>query len=165
MERTLLNVDPPNGIAHWLDTNPNGVGPSPWHSPFSRAWRNDDPMFTPPHCPYSACVHHKRPGPGFAIRYGFYKPRCRPWRVPRFRCRGCGRTFSRQTFRPDYCDKRPDCNRRLVRYIASGLSLRQSARNLGMSLRCTELKYRKIASHMGNPNGTADPRCTLGGQA
>jgi transposase-like protein len=59
--------------------------------------------------------------------------------VPRFRCRTCRKGFSRQTFRADYRDHRPSLNDPLFRLIASGIGLRQAARNLALSPRCTEL--------------------------
>lgn len=52
----------------------------------------------------------------------------------------------------DYRDRRPDLNARLFRAIASGVGLRQTSRNLGLSLRCTELKFRKIARHLRRLN-------------
>jgi hypothetical protein len=72
--------------------------------------------------------------------------------VPRFRCTSCRRTFSRQTFRADYRDHRPDLNQRLFVLLASGLGLRQSSRVLGLTLRCTELKARKIGRHLRRLN-------------
>ena len=109
-------------------------------------------MFQPPRCPYRTCSKHLEPTPEAFIRHGHYQPKCRPHPVPRFRCRACRRTFSRQTFRMDYRDHRPDLNARLFRSIASGLGLRQSSRNLRLSLRCTELKFRKIARHLRRLN-------------
>jgi hypothetical protein len=52
----------------------------------------------------------------------------------------------------DYRDHRPDLNARLLQLLASGIGLRQSSRNLGLSLRCTELKFRKIARHLRRLN-------------
>jgi len=72
--------------------------------------------------------------------------------VPRFRCRTCRRTFSRQTFRMDYRDHRPELNAPLFLSLASGVGLRQTARNLHLSLRCTELKFRKLARHLRRLN-------------
>jgi len=109
-------------------------------------------VFQPPRCPYRTCSKHLEPTPEAFIRHGHYRPKCRPHPVPRFRCRACRRTFSRQTFRMDYRDHRPDLNARLFRSIASGLGLRQSSRNLRLSLRCTELKFRKIARHLRRLN-------------
>jgi len=109
-------------------------------------------MFQPPRCPWRPCTFHLRPTPGFWARHGSYQPRCRPQPVPRFVCRGCRRSFSRQSFRADYRDHRPDLNPRLFLLLASGLGLRQSARILGLSLRCTELKFRKLARHLRRLN-------------
>jgi len=109
-------------------------------------------MFTPPRCPNWRCSQHRLPTPRFFSRHGHYLARCRPRPIPRFLCRACRRTFSRQTFRADYRDHRPDLNPLLLRSIASGVGLRQSARNLHLSPRCTELKFRKLARHLRRLN-------------
>jgi transposase-like protein len=88
----------------------------------------------------------------FYVRNGHYYPLCRSHRVPRFVCKHCRKGFSRQTFRMDYRDHRPDCNRRLFDLLCSGIGLRQSSRLLALSLRCTELKFRKIARHLRAQN-------------
>jgi len=122
-------------------------------------------MFSPPRCPYLDCPQHFAPAPRFCRRHGTYLPKCRSQPVPRFRCCSCRRSFSRQTFRMDYRDHRPDLNAELFRSIASGVGLRQTARNLRMSLRCTELKFRKIARHLRRLNlnlrGTLDTGAVL----
>ena len=59
-------------------------------------------MFTPPRCPNARCSAHNAEhyrGPTFFIRRGYYYPKCRAHRIPRFCCKVCGRGFSRQTFR------------------------------------------------------------------
>ena len=109
-------------------------------------------MFVPPRCPYRPCRAHRTPSDGFFRRHGQYLAKCRTHPIPRYRCLACGRTFSRQTFRMDYRDHRPDLNAPLLQCLASGLGLRQSARNLHLSLRCTELKFRKIARHLRRLN-------------
>ena len=109
-------------------------------------------MFHPPRCPYPRCPRFAIPTRGFFTRHGSYRPRCRPRPVPRFRCRTCHRTFSRQTFRMDYRDHRPDLNPKLFRLLASGVGLRQSARMLKLSRHCTELKARKIGRHLRRLN-------------
>ena len=109
-------------------------------------------MFQPPRCPNRRCPQHRSPEPRFFVKKGFYRPLCRAHPVPRFRCRTCDCGFSRQTFRADYRDHRPDLNARLFLSLATGLGLRQSARNLGLSLRCCELKARKIGRHLRRLN-------------
>lgn len=109
-------------------------------------------MFTPPFCPYRRCPHNGDPPSGFCVRFGSYRAACRAHPIQRFRCRSCRRTFSRQTFRADYKDHRPDLNHRLFLLLASGAGLRQAARVLGLSRRCTELKFHKIARHLRRLN-------------
>jgi transposase-like protein len=111
-------------------------------------------MFNPPRCPNRNCRFHLSPAADkrWFARHGQYQPLCRPHPVPRFRCLGCRRRFSRQTFRMDYRDHRPDLNPKLFELLASGVGLRQSSRLLGLSLRCLELKVRKIARHLRRLN-------------
>ena len=109
-------------------------------------------MFVPPRCPNRACSQHRNPTPRFFVRKGFFPVKVRSHPVPRFRCRFCGRGFSRQTFRVDYRDHRPDLNTRVFLSIATGLGMRQTARNVGLSNRCLELKARKIARHLRRQN-------------
>ena len=52
----------------------------------------------------------------------------------------------------DYRDHRPDLNPKLFTLLASGVGLRQSARSLKLSLRCCELKFRKLARHLRRLN-------------
>ena len=109
-------------------------------------------MFTPPFCPYRPCAAHHDPPRGFFVHHGTYHPNCRPHPVQRYRCRVCRRTFSRQTFRMDYRDHKPHLNAELFRSFVCGVGLRQSARVLGISLRCAELKVRKIGRHLRRLN-------------
>ena len=109
-------------------------------------------MFRPPRCPYSRCPQHRRPEGRFYYRYGYYHPESRAHEVQRYLCRTCRRTFSRQTFRVDFRDRRPDLNAPLYRLLNSGVGLRQSARLIGLSRCCTELKFRKLAAHCRDLN-------------
>jgi len=104
-------------------------------------------MFDPPRCPNPACTQHASPRARFFVRNGHYPAKCRAHPVQRFVCKACGRSFSRQTFRQDYRDHKPHLNAELFSLLTSGVGLRQSSRLLGLSLRCTELKFRKIARH------------------
>jgi len=105
-------------------------------------------MFQPPRCPNRKCPRHRDPTPRFFVKKGFYRPRCRPQPIPRFRCRTCGRGFSRQTFRADYRDHRPALHAPLFLSIATATGLRQTARNSGLSYKNTRRKFRKLARHL-----------------
>ncbi len=119
----------------------------------------------PSRCPYERCQNHKRPYPKFFIRRGSYRAACRPHPIPRFQCRGCRRFFSRQTFRADYRDHKPDRNAKLIALLCSGVGLRQAARRLGLSRSSVTAKFYKIAKHITELNvnlrGQLGPTVTL----
>ncbi len=124
-------------------------------------------MFTPPRCPNPDCLAHTDPHSvpdGFFVRIGWYHPRCRVMPVPRFKCRVCEKGFSRQTFRMDYCDNKPQVNATLFGLLASGIGLRQSARVISLSRRSTELKARKISRHLGRVNRNLTDQFALGSE-
>jgi len=80
--------------------------------------------FTPPFCPSPSCNHHV---PGAApysafIAWGSYSTRAFG-EVPRFRCTLCGKTFSRQTFHPDFYAKKALSYEDIARRISSCESL------------------------------------------
>ena len=107
-------------------------------------------MFTPPRCPYTDCIRHRRPGnTPFFVRRGSYHAQCRSEPVPRFSCRSCYRRFSRQTFRSDYRDHKPHANAFVIALLTSGVGLRQSARVIGLSRQGLVAKFRKVARHLG----------------
>jgi transposase-like protein len=109
-------------------------------------------MFQPPRCPHRHCSSHTDPKHKAFHAHGSYQPKCRSQPVPRFRCTSCKRTFSRQTFRMDYRDHKPELNARLFEFLISGAGLRQSARILKLSRHCLELKFRKLARHLRRLN-------------
>ena len=102
--------------------------------------------FVPPRCPNPRCAQHALPTGKFYRRRGFYRPACRGEPVQRFRCRACGRHFSRQTFRFDYRDRRPQDNAPLFYLLASGVGLRQAGRVLAMDVRAVQQKKQKMAA-------------------
>lgn len=100
--------------------------------------------FVPPRCPNPACEQHRTPEGVFYWRMGSYRPRCRTEAVPRFRCRVCKRYFSRQTFRYDCRDRRPECNEPLLGFLHSGVGLRQAGRLLKLDVHSVQGKLRKM---------------------
>ena len=113
--------------------------------------------FVPPRCPNPSCGEHASPKPGFFRRWGTYHPACRNEGVPRFRCRTCHRTFSRQTFRHDYRDRRPHDNGRLFWLLVSGVGLRQAGRVLEMGVRAVQQKKRKMAATLAHLHENMSP--------
>lgn len=104
--------------------------------------------FWPPRCPNRRCKQHWNPVPRFCHRHGSYRPQCRQEAVPRFRCKGCRHTFSRQTFRIDYRDRKPWLNAVLLRHLISSGGLRQGGRVLGLDAHAVQKKFRKLARHV-----------------
>ena len=104
-------------------------------------------MFEPPCCPRIHCKAHKNPPEGFFRKKGYYRAKCRAHPIPRFLCKVCGKSFSRQTFRADYYDKRPDLNVPVMQSLCDGVGYRQSARSKGIRRNNLVAKARKIARH------------------
>ena len=105
-------------------------------------------MYAPPRCAYRNCPNHRSPSPGFYTRHGHYRSRCKPHPIPRFKCRVCGRTFSRQSFRMDCGDRKPHLNSKVVLLLCSGVGFRQTARILKVRRKNLEAKARKISRHI-----------------
>ena len=108
-----------------------------------RAWLS----FLPPRCPYSACSAFLHPDPGFFLRWGSYHPLCRPFPVPRFRCRRCRRTFSRQSFCAHRRLHKPHLTSQVWLDFVSGVSIQQSARRLRVSRTTVEDRRDRVGRH------------------
>jgi transposase-like protein len=104
-------------------------------------------VFTPIRCPHTDCRAHRRPVAGFFVRDGFYHPLCRSHPVPRFRCRLCGRGFSRQTFRADRRQKKPFINAACLDLMVACVGLRQAARVLRVARRTVERRFAWLGRH------------------
>ena len=83
----------------------------------------------PPFCPNPTCPCHN----GFAQRsdfkrHGNYSSRVNPRPIPRFRCKHCGRCFSRQTFSTTYWQKRPLLDSQIFMQLVGCMGNRQIAR-------------------------------------
>jgi len=120
-------------------------------------------MFQPFRCPRTTCRFHRAPVPGFFTRKGFYRPRCRHYPVARFRCRGCRRTFSRQTFRADYRQKKPYLNAIFLDLMVSCVGLRPAARFLRVARRTVERRFVWLARHAASFHDNRLQGTALGG--
>lgn len=103
-------------------------------------------MFHPPFCPNESCFQHENPTEDFYTGNGTYSAKCRTRPIPRFRCKACRRSFSVQTFRADYHDKKPEVNRLVIELLTLGVGFRTTAIVVGLSRRCLELKARKLSN-------------------
>jgi hypothetical protein len=102
-----------------------------------RAWFH----FRPPHCPNRLCTFYQ-PDPRWPYgRWGYYRPPAYGIRIPRWRCRACGRTFTARTFDTTYWLHRWDRLLDIVRASVAGSGLRQTARSL-------ELAHSTVGRHL-----------------
>ncbi len=100
--------------------------------------------FRPPHCPWPRCDAASR-APFRYLRHGTYTRRGDGRSIPRFRCRCCRRTFSRQTFSTTYYLKRPE----LLVPTAAGLVAGSAHRQLARSLACAPSTITRLAPRLG----------------
>ena len=104
--------------------------------------------FSPPHCPWPSCPAFRRRGHYRPQRFGSYRRQCDPRKkVPRYRCRECGRTFSRQTFATSYRLRRPELLREVASLLVSCSAHRQIARHLGCSKSTVASMARRLGEH------------------
>jgi hypothetical protein len=110
--------------------------------------------FHPPFCPWPACAAHRVPGRGFQ-RFGSYRKPSGSRRIPRFRCRTCQRTRSRQTFSTTYYLKRPA----LLAAVASGLAACSAHRQIARSSHCSKTSVTRMAERLGRHAILFHERC------
>jgi len=110
--------------------------------------------FLPPFCPWPACAAHRIPGRGFQ-RFGSYRKPSDFRRIPRFRCRDCKRTCSRQTFSTTYYLKRPA----LLVAVASGLAACSAHRQIARSSHCSKTSVTRMAERLGRHAILFHARC------
>lgn len=103
-------------------------------------------------CPNKECkYHHTAPDTSWYVASGFYTTKCFG-RVPRYRCRACGRFFSRQTFSLDYYAKKRLSFSDLEILVSSSMSIRALSRFFHVSCgtiqnRIDRLSRQAIAVH------------------
>lgn len=92
------------------------------------------------HCPNIECKNHTKPPNNWYVKIGYYKPKNTQQKTPRYRCKGCGKTFSTHTDNPTTNQKKPEINQLLFKLLVSGVSLRRSSQILGV-------KYDTVVRH------------------
>jgi transposase-like protein len=101
----------------------------------------------PPHCPNEACDSHASSRPWRFVRKGFYPRPGRGDRIQRYRCSHCGRSFSSQTFAPDYWLRRPDLQRLLFFRIRGCSGLRQIGQEFGVAHSTVQRQVERLGRH------------------
>ena len=108
----------------------------------------------PPFCPHVDCVAHRSTGKGF-VRNGYYRRKRDPKRIPRFKCRDCKHTCSRQTFSTTYYSKRPE----LLVAVAAGLAACSAHRQLARSNHCAKTTVTRMAERLSRHAILFHARC------
>lgn len=111
------------------------------HHPHHQHWK---PPFCPnPNCRYHNGFHDKWP----YKRHGYYHRLAPPHRIRRFLCLACKRSFSCQTFSPDYWLKRPDLLPKLMTKTCGGMANRQIARDLNVAPTTVDRQLERLGRH------------------
>ncbi len=110
--------------------------------------------FEPHFCPNPDCTSRAREDAFRFRRMGYYRRRCDGRKVQRFQCRACRRSFSVQTFRPDYRFKLPHQDRRIFRALVEKVGQRRTARIFGLDRKSIARREHRWAPMMREGRGS-----------
>ena len=105
------------------------------------------PTPRPPFCPNADCRFHSDPRGWRFKKKGFFLRDTAPQRIQRYRCSGCHRSFSSQTFALTYWLRRPDLPRKLFLRLLACSAYRQIARDLGVSPTTVLRQVERLGRH------------------
>ena len=102
--------------------------------------------FVPRFCPRRDCPQHALgPDQPFDFQYAGSYTGHAGRRVPRYRCKVCGRTSSKQSFATSYYSKRPE----LLVPVFAGLQAGSAHRQLARSLGCAPSTVTRMSARLG----------------
>jgi transposase-like protein len=102
----------------------------------------------PPHCPNPNCRHHNGlPTDWRYKKIGFYRRAQSPFRIQRFTCLHCRRSFSSQTFSTTYWQRLPHLDHAIFMKTVGGMANRQIARDLGVSPETVNRHISRLGRH------------------
>ena len=110
--------------------------------------RNTTRSWTPPFCPNPNCLHHNNSDDSWHYKkIGAFRRLNPPYRIQRFTCKACKRSFSTQTFSTTYWQKRPDIEPRLITKVVGGMANRQTARDMEVAPETVNRQIARLARH------------------
>jgi transposase-like protein len=102
---------------------------------------------TIPHCPNPQCPCFRHPvGKNWFIHFGFHNTKLLG-RVPRYRCKACGTTFSDQTFSWNYHVKKLIDYQVLLDHLVTASGLNDIARKLHLRVESIQNRYERLARY------------------
>lgn len=104
-------------------------------------------MKVKPHCPNRSCKYHHPPGHRFYVKKGYFTTQWNHQKVPRYRCRNCGKSFSSHTFYRTYRQKKPYLNEPLFSLYTSATTQRRLAQFFGVNLKTIVRKFLFLAEN------------------
>ena len=108
----------------------------------------DAKTWAPPFCPNPDCRYHHNCGDPWPFKkIGFFERQQRPYRIQRFTCNACHRSFSTQTFRTSYWQKKPGLEAQLLMKTVGGMANRQIARDLKVSPETVNRHLARLGRH------------------
>lgn len=104
--------------------------------------------WAPPFCPNPKCIHHNNPDDSWLYKKtGYFRRHQHPFRIQRFTCKTCQRSFSSQTFSTSYWQKRPDLDGNIFMKTVGGMANRQIARDLKVSPSSVDRHIARLGRH------------------
>ena len=92
-------------------------------------------------CPNLECKYSKKTSQRFYSKTGTFLSKWNGHRVPRYRCRECGKNFSSSTFRNTYYQKKPYLNKSIFELYSSGTCQRRLAKVLRVDRKTIARKF------------------------
>ena len=96
--------------------------------------------YSPKKCPNLNCQSHFL-AVGSFIKKGHFKIKRLQQKIRKFQCKSCLKVFSSRTFKLDFRHKKMDLNKKLIRLLVEGNSIRGASRILGMTYFNTYKKF------------------------
>ena len=96
-------------------------------------------------CPNPDCQCHTTPPEHWYVKDGYYKTKHNYQKVPRYKCKHCGKTFSSNTFKDTYKQHKPELNNPIFNFYASNVSQNRLAVNLKCNVKTIVRKIKYLA--------------------